>query len=62
MLTSEDVSLGWDKFTTWLFSQKTETILLVGLLCFLCWMLIRTMDENSKLQREILDISREKIK
>jgi hypothetical protein len=61
MLTSEDVSMGWDRFTTWLFSQKTETILLVGLLAFVCYMLVRTMDENTRLQERILEISREKV-
>jgi hypothetical protein len=61
MLTSEDVSLFWDRLTTWLFSQKVETIMLVGLLSFLCWMLIRTMDENTALQNKILEISREKM-
>ena len=61
MLTSEDVSLFWERFTTWLFSQRTETIMLVALLAFVCWMLVRTMDENTRLQERIIEISKEKI-
>ena len=61
MLTSEDVSLFWDRFTTWLFSQRAETVMLVGLICFLCWMLLKQMDENSALQHKIIEMSKERL-
>lgn len=62
MLTSEDVSLFWERFTTWLFSQRTETVMLILLLSFVCWMLVRTMDENTRLQERIIEISKEKVR
>lgn len=61
MLTSEDITLFWDRLTTWLFSQSVTTVLLVGLMCFLCWLLIREMDKNTVLQQQIISISRERI-
>lgn len=61
MLTSEDVSLFWDRFTTWLFSQKVETVLLVGLLVFLATAYWRVMDENNALQEQINKMSHELI-
>lgn len=62
MLTAEDISLGWDRLTTWFFSQKTETILLVALLVFMGYMYKRSLDENTALRRELIELAKEKAK
>lgn len=62
MFTSEDVSLFWDRFTTWLFGQKTETVLLIALLTFLAAAYWRALDDNTELRKEIIQLSRERTK
>lgn len=61
MLTSEDVSLFWDRFTTWVFSQRTETVLLLLMMGFFAWSYWRLMDDNESLRREVIQLSRERL-
>lgn len=62
MLTSEDISLAWDRLTTWLFQQRTETILLIAALLFIGYMYKRSLDENTILRKELIELAKEKAK
>ena len=60
MLTSEDVSLFWDRFTGWIFSQKTETVILILFMGFLGYLFVRTLDENERLRNQIIELSKQR--
>ena len=57
MLTSEDIALFVDRATTWLFSQKVETILLLLALGFFAYQYNKTLEDNATLLKTVIELT-----